>query len=187
MAKALSGLLRGGTTISDAKKGTMVQGTNTHSDIGAAGYGSIVFNASGVTSQAPGGENPLQDASKKLTLFNVEYERLARAKFLEERKAKVTKAEQTKLQNETNNTVSHVTKIVEAKAKNLPQDVVEWIGSFWKVEDEAVEENKNVKRKHNKNSDLAAVAAKNAREAAVRARQEMELARSAMQEVSHFV
>jgi len=42
----------------------------------------------GVTKPAPGGENPLQGATKRLALFEVEHARLQRAKFLEERKAK---------------------------------------------------------------------------------------------------
>lgn len=185
IAKAFAGLLRGGTTISDAKKGTMVPGTNTHDDIGAAGYTSIVFSAaSGVTSQAPGGENPLQDENKKQKLRNVEYERLSRAKFLEDRKAKLTKAQQSKLQTETNTTVSHFTKVAETKTKTLPQDIIEWVESFWRVEEEIEGEKKKVKKTDSKNFELITVAARNAREAAVRARQEMELARSAMLAVS---
>jgi hypothetical protein len=49
LPKALSGLLRGGTTISDAvpELKQPVITVNTHDDIGAAGYDSIVFTASG--------------------------------------------------------------------------------------------------------------------------------------------
>jgi hypothetical protein len=46
----------------------------------------------GVTKPAPGGENPYQDATKRLALFEVEYLRLQRAKFLETRKAKLVSA-----------------------------------------------------------------------------------------------
>lgn len=46
------------------------------------------MRTAGVTKPAPGGENPLQGATKRLALFEVEHARLARAKFLEERKAK---------------------------------------------------------------------------------------------------
>ena len=83
--KLLSGLLRGGTTISDAR-GAFAPGIQTHDDIGAAGYSSIVFAHSGVTKPVATGECAQQDIHKKLALSRVEAERLSRAKFLEERK-----------------------------------------------------------------------------------------------------
>ena len=48
----------------------------------------MYMTLAGVTNPAPGGENAKQNAYKQLALFNVEYERLNRAKFLEERKSK---------------------------------------------------------------------------------------------------
>ena len=85
--KALSGVLRGGTTISDAK-GTIPPTINIHGDIGTVGFNSIVFASSGVTKPSASGECALQGIHKELALSRVEFERLKRAKFLEERKGK---------------------------------------------------------------------------------------------------
>ena len=85
--KVLSGLARGGTTLSDAN-GAITPGIQTNADIGAAGYSSIKFAHAGVTKPVATGECALQDVHKKLALSRVEAERLSRAKFLEERKGK---------------------------------------------------------------------------------------------------
>jgi hypothetical protein len=85
--KALSGVLRGGTTLSDAE-GTIPPTINTHEDIGAVGFNSIVFASSGVTKPSASGECAKQGIHKELALSRVEFERLKRAKFLEERKGK---------------------------------------------------------------------------------------------------
>jgi hypothetical protein len=55
LAKGLRGLLRGGTTTSDALplEDMPIGTTATNDDIGAAGYDSIVFNFSGLSCLAP--------------------------------------------------------------------------------------------------------------------------------------
>ena len=178
LPKALSGLLRGGTTVSDAlpKEDMLVSGLNAHEDIGSAGYDSSVFAFSGVMRQAPGGEHPLHDATKKLAMMEVEQERLRRAKLLEETKGKNQNLLKAQMVKEMEATSGFWTGMAVTETAQLPQTVVSWVQSWWKKE-EAVSVEKKAPMKRSKNAQLASIASRNAREASARAREEMEKAR----------